>query len=94
MYFALRVELHGEPHDSDKYKRLHVAMENIGFSRKVQAGDGKWYQLPPAEYVYESGGTLTTVADAAKKTADSIGPSTVMVHQSETWAGRALKPAT
>ncbi|HVS45463.1 MAG TPA: hypothetical protein VMS32_02240 [Verrucomicrobiae bacterium] len=93
-YFAIRVELHGELHDGEKYKRLHHALESLGFSRFVTSTDGVRYQLPPAEYVYTiPGATEQTVADAAKRTADSINPSTVMVHTAIRWTGRGLKPA-
>lgn len=94
VHFAIRVELHGEPYDGEKYKRLHQAMESRGFKRIVTASDGKRYHLPPAEYIYDyPAATLAAVTNMVTRTAESIGKSTIMVHEADDWRGTNLKPA-
>ncbi|MCO5410431.1 hypothetical protein [Ralstonia mojiangensis] len=49
--FVVRVTIHdGREQD---YQRLHEALEAIGCLRRVMSGDGRWYQLPDATYVYK-----------------------------------------
>ena len=61
--FTVRVELH-EANEED-YERLHVEMENRGLGRTIRGGDGRDFQLPPAEYNDISNRTPETVrADA------------------------------
>src|SRR5438034_883242 len=60
--FMVRVELHGAT-EAD-YEVLHEAMEEVGFSRKVQGESRTWYHLPTAEYHLE--GKYTTAAVIAK----------------------------
>ena len=46
--FIVRVEMHEKQFD---YEVLHRDMEILGFSKRILADDGEWYQLPEAEYV-------------------------------------------
>ncbi len=46
--FITRVEMHGA--DAEHYAKLHAAMRDHGFSRKIISDDGTIYKLPTAEY--------------------------------------------
>lgn len=50
--FTVRVELRNSQ-DAD-YDELHDQMEANGFSRKITTDTGNTYELPNAEYIYES----------------------------------------
>lgn len=68
--FTTRVELHDGKYDD--YVRLHEAMQQKGFLRRIQADDG-WYELPWAEYNYVGNETAERVRDAATAAARSTG---------------------
>lgn len=70
--FLARVELHGA--SSQDYENLHAAMEQAGFSRRIQSSDGVWYHLPTAEY-YCSTTTAATdrIRDVAAQAAGTTG---------------------
>jgi hypothetical protein len=69
--FTTRVELHQA--NSQDYDMLHAAMQREGFSRNISSTDGRWYQLPTAEY--DCGGTFTIehVQNCALAAAKSTG---------------------
>ena len=48
--YTVRVQLHEEKPDSKVYKLLHVMMARAGFLRWFEK-DGKYWQLPHAEYI-------------------------------------------
>ena len=86
--FTTRVELH-YANDND-YDQLHQAMEREGFSRLIQGGDGRWYQLPTAEYNRETELAIETVRESAARAAASTGRNhSVLVSQatSRAWIG-------
>ncbi|HEV2650774.1 MAG TPA: hypothetical protein VGU69_05930 [Rhizomicrobium sp.] len=64
-FFAIRVELHGIDHEADTYRNLHARMEARGFTRKIEADDGRMWKLPPAEYRYKSDFPTEVVRDLA-----------------------------
>jgi hypothetical protein len=65
--FMTRVELHGaNPQD---YETLHAAMEHEGFSRFIAGSDGRWYQLPTAEYNRIASVPRDQVLESAKRAA-------------------------
>lgn len=65
--FMTRVELHNA--DADDYANLHKQMESRGFSRTILGSEGKYYQLPTAEYVCEVVATTAQVRDTAREAA-------------------------
>ncbi|QLP58464.1 DUF2622 domain-containing protein [Klebsiella quasipneumoniae] len=69
--FTVRVELH-DSEDAD-YDALHKKMEAEDFSREITSSSGNTYDLPSAEYIYESE-TKTTedVGRLAKQIASKI----------------------
>ncbi len=88
--YTVRVELHGVPHDSATYAILHRAMQRRGFSRTIETGDGRTYQLPTEEYNYEGNEDGEEVRAAAKEAARETGKAfAVLVTQSllRWWSG-------
>ncbi|WP_322038519.1 hypothetical protein [Burkholderia cenocepacia] len=84
--FVVRVELHSATWDD--YEKLHGQMAATGLGRKVQAGNGFWYDLPPAEYYGEGNVTKEAVLEAAKAAAAKVKTSyAVLVTESvaSTW---------
>ena len=69
--FTVRVELHQAV--LVDYQRLHVAMEQKGFSRQITADDGSAYHMPWAEYNGSANLTSSQVRDVARQAADSTG---------------------
>jgi hypothetical protein len=69
--FTVRVELHQA--ELVDYQRLHVAMEQKGFSRQITADDGRAYYMPWAEYNGSGNLTSAQVRDIARQAADSTG---------------------
>jgi hypothetical protein len=45
-----RVEMHNA--SARDYDALHEMLARQGFDRRVQAGNGSWYQLPTGTYVH------------------------------------------
>jgi hypothetical protein len=83
-----RVELHSAG-DSD-YDNLHRAMQAEGFRRTITAGDGTVYNLPTAEYYWETPRTLKDVLAAAQRAAEQTGkPYGIIVTEAQisTWVG-------
>lgn len=69
--FTIRVELRNSE-DAD-YDELHKKMEAAGFSRTITITDsGEIYDLPNAEYLFESDETIDDVGILARKTASKI----------------------
>ena len=90
--FTTRVELHDA--DWSEYSSLHAQMHRQGFTNTVTSGDGKLYELPPAEYNYEGTDTRSQVLDKAKAAATAVKKSfAIIVTESagRTWEG--LSPA-
>jgi len=86
--FTTRVELHAA--DDDDYDDLHGYMAEEGFSRTIDASDGKTYRLPPAEYDREDDVSRSTVLADAKRAAKKTGRDyAILVTESDgrTWHG-------
>jgi len=86
--FTVRVELH-EAEQAD-YDRLHAAMEERGFSRRIKSDDGSTYQMPLAEYNGIGNFTSAQIRDIARAAADITGKrSAVFVTEalSRAWVG-------
>lgn len=81
--FTVRVELR-DSEDAD-YDELHKKMEAAGFSRTITITDtGETYDLPNAEYLFESDETIDDVGALAKNTASKIKPKPrILVTQSK-----------
>jgi hypothetical protein len=86
--FTTRVELHSAT--CSDYETLHASMEHRGFSRQIEAEDGKTYNLPTAEYNRVGNLTREQVLYSAKDAASETGKSfAVLVTESNgrTWVG-------
>jgi len=86
--FTTRVELHNA--DWNDYVKLHAEMRLRGFSQTIKARDGKFYELPPAEYDYTGAETLADVLTKARAAASAVKVSHgVIVTESNgrTWQG-------
>ena len=88
--FTTRVELHDATWDD--YTKLHEKMRAQGFSRTITSDNGVTYQLPLAEYDYQSSSTVTRqqVLDKAKAAAGAVKTTyEVLVTESNgrIWAG-------
>lgn len=86
--FTTRVELHDA--DEDDYEDLHEYMASEGFSRTIDASDGKTYRLPPAEYDRQGDVNRSTVLADAKRAAKQTGREyAILVTESDgrTWYG-------
>lgn len=71
--FITRVELYGAK--GEDYDRLHTAMGNRGFSRKITSTDNKLYFLPTAEYLrYATTLTAEEVLKDARGAAATVSP--------------------
>ncbi|WP_175689683.1 DUF2622 domain-containing protein [Burkholderia anthina] len=84
--FVVRVELHSATWQD--YEKLHVHMSAIGLGRKIQGGNGVWYDLPPAEYYGEGVVTKEAVLEGAKAAAAKVKTSyAILVTESvaSTW---------
>jgi len=75
--FITRVELHGARYTD--YETLHAAMAQAGFRRNVLGSDGKWYQLPTAEYAIDTANNASSVRDTAKRAANATGCSSWVI---------------
>jgi hypothetical protein len=62
--FTVRVELRQATEDD--YEKLHVEMEDRGFSRLLPAGDGGKYLLPTAECSLDAGWRSSWACGLAK----------------------------
>lgn len=91
--FFVRVELHGGV--LADYTKLHQAMEKAGFSRTVEADDGKKYNLPTAEYSVEGTYTLDQVLNAADTAAKTTGKTHIVLASiSSSWKSRGMTVAS
>lgn len=76
--FLIRVELH----NTENYTPLHHRLAKVGIRRFYNV-DGKSYvKLPTGSYLYENGGTASSVAESVKAVAAHVGspnPSVVVV---------------
>ncbi len=72
--FTTRVELF-DTNDgtSEEYTKLHIAMEEAGFTRTIKSDDGIEYYLPPAEYNFTGNVTRQDVFDLARAAAAKSG---------------------
>ena len=92
--FTTRVQLNGRP-TADDFEKLHKQMRRRGFSRFIEASDGKTYRLPHGEYNREESVTRDTVREDAKAAAAAVSNDfEVLVSEAtaRTWYG--LKLAT
>ena len=69
--FLTRVELR-EASDAD-YQKLNTRMEAVGFTRLVNADDGRTHLLPTGNFIGSGEGTTTQVRDLATQAAAEIG---------------------
>ena len=86
--FTIRVVLRNNASVAD-YENLHAQMEARLFYRKIQGGNGIWYDLPPAEYQCVSGGSLDQIRDTVVQIARQVD-SNIRVRVTEgqsAWAG-------
>jgi len=86
--FTVRVELHQA--EWTDYEKLHAAMEQKGFSRRIKSDDGKTYHMPWAEYNGTGNLTSAQVRDVAREAANSTGKqNAVFVTEavSRAWVG-------
>lgn len=87
-----RVELHSAARED--YDTLHTAMTSEGFSRRVQADDGSWYQLPTGTYVHSSVGAAAGREKAARAAQTTGKKSSVFVGGWDgAWSGSDLDRA-
>ncbi|MGA2067947.1 MAG: hypothetical protein ABSG86_23460 [Thermoguttaceae bacterium] len=87
--FTTRVQLNGRPTAED-YEDLHRAMRRRGFTRIIQAEDGKKYWLPHAEFNREADTTRAAVLEDAEAAAATISTDYgILVTESagRTWHG-------
>ena len=68
-----RVELHAASWQD--YENLHSYMSAEGYSKKILASDGNWYQLPTGTYVHSSVLSTADGADKAARAANRTGKS-------------------
>jgi hypothetical protein len=86
--FVTRVELHAGR--AEDYEILRQSMESEGFRRTITAGDGSVYDLPTAEYYWETELTRDKVLEAAKRAATKTNKefgAIVMETKVSTWYG-------
>lgn len=85
--FTTRVELHGA--DDRDYETLYEHMKAKGFTKTITGGDGRVYDLPPAEYNLIKDLTRDQVRDLAVAAAKATGrPAGVLVTEgSRSWSG-------
>lgn len=86
--FTIRVELHAA--QSQHYAMLAADLAPKGIVDVIQAGDGVWYKMPPAEYNFVGNQTLQQVYEATVASAKKTGRSyAVLVTEatSRTWIG-------
>jgi len=93
--FMTRVVLHGvDGHESEEYEQLHAAMARKGFSRTIEASDGRWYRLAPAEYYRTGDMTAEQVHADAKAAAASVWSAySVFVTVASSFLWSNLQPA-
>jgi hypothetical protein len=65
--FLTRVELHDATYQN--YVELHGFMAQEGYSTTIRGGDGKVYQLPPAEYHLAADCTIEEARERASRAA-------------------------
>ena len=80
--FVVRIELH-DANQSD-YERLHELMEGKGYSQTIRGSNGRFFKLPPAEYIAENKPfdfTASKARDEAVSVAKSVkqNPSVLAV---------------
>jgi hypothetical protein len=70
--YLIRIELH-KPFEEDMFKKLHAAMEEVGFSRDIERIK-EWFEfeLPTAEYMMEKEDREEAVLQLAIETAKSV----------------------
>lgn len=66
-WFIARVELHNAAYPD--YAALHTYMAAEGYTNTIRGGDGKTYQLPPAEYHLEAICTRDQALEKTKRAA-------------------------
>lgn len=85
--FTVRVELHGA--DERDYETLYEHMKAKGFKKTITGGDGRIWDLPPAEYNLIKELTRDQVrdlaAEAAKATRKKAG--VLVTEGSRCWIG-------
>jgi len=66
MSFTVRIELHKVQPGEDSYNILHNAIHEEGFTNTIRADSGKLFELPSAEYNYESASTNDDIYEGTK----------------------------
>jgi hypothetical protein len=67
-----RIELHDAKWVED-YNKLHLAMQEAGFSKTIKGSNGSTYELPTAEYYLDGNYELQDVLSMGKKAATTVG---------------------
>lgn len=92
--YIVRVELYGNA-SWETYDALHAAMEASFFYRNIQSDDGRWWQLPNAEYQAKGMITLVNVRTKVHAIASAIWQDcAVFVTEYEAAAWIGLRPAS
>jgi len=89
--YIIRVLLHNA--EGNDYLVLQQRLANIGVVDVILATDGRWYKLPPAEYVYSGSESAEVVRQACVNAANAVGRScAVLVSQAThvVWQGLPL----
>ncbi len=90
--FTVRVELHKATWDD--YDVLHAAMEQKGFSRRIQGDNGQNYRLPWAEYSCFGNLSCEQIRDVAQQAANLTGKgNSIFVTEAIKWAWSGLQVA-
>lgn len=88
--FIIRVLLHDA--NVDHYLDLQQKLAGVGVVDIILATDGKYYKLPPAEYVYTGNESAETVRSACWQIARSTGRTCAVLvtkAQNVVWIGLA-----
>lgn len=91
--FTTRVVLHGvQDSDAETYGKLHAAMAKAKFSQEIQAPDGAWYEMPPAEYNRIADADVDKIREEASAAAATVWKdfSVLVTEGTRSWVG--LKP--
>ena len=93
--FMARIELHNGTYQD--YTNLHSYMAAEGYATTIRGGDGRTYQLPPAEYHLNGASTRDQAIEKAKRAAQRTLKNFAVVVSEATgisWFGLAVVQPT
>ena len=94
-WFMTRVELHDASYQD--YVSLHGYMTAEGYTTTIRGGDGKTYQLPPAEYNLDGSYTRDQALEKAQRAAQKTKKKFAVVvaeYTGASWVGlEIVQPA-